>query len=93
MDIQTIAEKIAARMAGTGFSRSIRLNLKGMGTVLVEGESVRVGDGEADCTVTVSPDDFAAIVAGDISPTSAFMTGRMTIAGDMGAAMALSQVL
>lgn len=93
MDIQAIAQQISARMAGSGFDRSIRLNLKGLGTVLIDGESVTVADGDADCTVTVSPDDFSDLVSGDLNPTTAFMTGKMKIDGDMGAAMALSQVL
>lgn len=93
MDIQTIAQMISQRLAGSGFDRSIRVNLAGAGALLIDGESVTVGNSEADCTVTVSADDFAEIVAGDLSPTTAFMTGRMKIEGDMGAAMALSQVL
>lgn len=93
MDIQTIAQMISQRLAGSGFDRSIRVNLAGAGALLIDGESVTVGNSEADCTVTVSADDFAEIVAGDLSPTTAFMTGRMKIEGDMGAAMTLSQVL
>lgn len=93
MDIQTIAQMISQRLAGSGFDRSIRVNLAGAGALLIDGESVTVGDGDADCTVTVSAGDFSDIVAGDLSPTTAFMTGRMKIEGDMGAAMALSQVL
>ena len=93
MDIQTIAQTISQRMAGSGFDRSIKLDLTGAGTVLIDGESVTVGDGDADCTVTVSADDFAESVSGSLSPTTAFMTGKMKIDGDMGAAMALSQAL
>lgn len=93
MDIQTIAQMASERLAGSGFDRSVKLDLKGAGILLVDGESVSVGDGEADCTVTISPEDFADLVSGDLNPTTAFMTGKMKIAGDMGAAMALSQVL
>ena len=93
MDIQAIAQTISQRMAGSGFDRSIKVNLTGAGALLIDGESVSVGDGDADCTITVSDDDFADIVAGDLSPTTAFMTGKMKIVGDMGAAMALAQVL
>lgn len=93
MDIQTIAQKISERMAGSGFARTVKVDLKGAGTVLIDGESVTVGDGDAECTVVVSAEDFAEIVSGDLSPTTAFMTGRMKIDGDMGAAMALSQAL
>ena len=38
-------------------------------------------------------DTFREIFDGELSPTSAYMTGRMTIEGDMSVAMKLSQVL
>lgn len=93
MDIQSIAQTISRRMAGSGFDRSVKVNLAGAGSVLIDGESVTVGDGDAECTVTVSAEDFSDIASGDLSPTTAFMTGKMKIDGDMGAAMALAQVL
>ncbi|MBE7184377.1 MAG: SCP2 sterol-binding domain-containing protein [Methylobacterium mesophilicum] len=93
MDIETIAQKINERMAGSGFSRTVKLDFRGEGTVLIDGATARVGDGDADCTITVSKDDFADIVSGELNPTTAFMTGKMKIDGDMGAAMALGQAL
>ncbi len=93
MDVETITRKINERMAGSGFDRTVKVDLKGTGTIMIEGASARAGDGEADCTITVSADDFADLVAGDLNPTTAFMTGKMRIDGDMGAAMALGQAL
>ena len=93
MDLDTIAAKLGERMAGSGFSRTAKVDFKGEGTILIDGESVSVGDGEADCTVTMSSRVFEDIVSGDTSPTAAFMTGKMKVEGDMGAAMALSQAL
>ncbi len=34
-----------------------------------------------------------SLVSGDLNPTTAFMTGKIKIEGDMSVAMALSQVL
>lgn len=93
MDLDTIARKIGERMAGSGFSHSAKLDFKGEGTILIDGESVSTGEGEADCTVIMSKQVFEDIVSGDTSPTAAFMTGKMKVEGDMGAAMALAQAL
>ena len=47
------------------------------------------GDDDADVTMSADTDTFRAILDGDLNPTSAFMTGRLKIDGDMGAAMRL----
>jgi putative sterol carrier protein len=43
--------------------------------------------------MTADTDTFRAILEGALNPTAAFMTGRLRIAGDMGAAMRLGSVL
>ena len=50
-------------------------------------------DGEADCTLKISLDDFIAMTQGELDSTSAFMSGRLKIEGDMGIAMKLQSVL
>jgi putative sterol carrier protein len=44
-------------------------------------------------TISASLDTFREIFDGELSPTAAYMTGRMKIDGDMSAAMKLSQIL
>lgn len=93
MDIETIVEKIRERLAGSGFDRSILIDFGDQGAILIDGEAVRPGGGQADCTIRISLQDFAEIAAGGLDPTQAFMSGRMKVEGDMGAAMALGRVL
>ena len=50
-------------------------------------------DGEAECTITMSNDDFEALMAGDLNPTMAFMTGKLKITGNMAVAMDIGKVL
>lgn len=93
MAIEEVAAKIREKVAGSGFDRSVKFDLKDAGIIVIDGTEVTTGDGEADCTITMSMDDFIALTKGDLNPTAAFMQGKMKIAGDMSVAMALSQVL
>lgn len=48
---------------------------------------------QADVTMTLSRDDFIKMFAGQMNPTSAFMTGRLKVKGDLGLAMKLEKML
>lgn len=93
MTLDEIAKGMSDRLAGSGFDRSVKIDLGADGALNIDGESVSTGGGDADCTISMSKDDFEALAAGDLNPTAAFMQGKMKVAGDMSAAMALSQVL
>ncbi len=55
---------------------------------------VREGeDADAQCTMTVSDEDFLGIINGTINPMQAFMMGKIKIGGNMALAMKLQQVL
>ncbi len=73
------------------------VNGDGGGTWVVDlkqpGGVVTKGDGEANCTITVGAQDFVDIVNGKTNAQMAFMTGKLKVAGDMGLAMKLSQLL
>ena len=70
---------------------------EGGGTWIVdltkEPPEIKEGDGEAQCTITISSEDFVAMLEGKLDGQMAFMTGKLKIAGDMSAAMKLGQVL
>ena len=53
-----------------------------------------VGDVEGeDATITQSYDSAAALAKGELSPVTAFMTGKLKIAGNMGLILGLQGVL
>ena len=93
MSVQDIAAKMQERVAGSGFDKSVKFDLKGAGVIVIDGQSVSTTDGPADCTITMSLDDFQDLVAGEWNPTAAFMQGKMKIDGDMSVAMSLSQLM
>jgi putative sterol carrier protein len=54
--------------------------------------SVTEGSGDADVTIRTSPETFSAIANGEQNPTTAYMTGKLKIEGDMGAALKLQKL-
>jgi putative sterol carrier protein len=66
----------------------------GQWTVAVDDGTVTVteGAGEADCTITASEETLAKIASGEANPTTAYMTGKLKISGDMGAALKLQKL-
>src|SRR5216683_2639256 len=56
------------------------------------GEVITGGVEKPDITITVSDKDWIAITEGKLDATSAFMSGKIKIAGDMMLAMRLQQL-
>jgi putative sterol carrier protein len=79
-----------------GMTNSYLFDIDGAGQwkVDVDDGSVTVaqGGGDADVTISTSQEVFEKIIAGEQNPTSAYMTGKLKIKGDMGAAMKLQKL-
>ena len=79
-----------------GMNNSYLFDIEGEGQWLVtvaDGNvSVAEGGGDADATITTTAETFEKIVAGEQNPTTAYMTGKLKIKGDMGAAMKLQKL-
>ena len=81
------------KMGGSGFDGSAKFVIEGEGAVMVDSTGARAGDEDADVTLTASAETFEAMMSGDMNPTSAFMSGKLSVDGDMGMAMQLGSVL
>ena len=85
---------LGERMTGESLDGAVEFVIEDEGSLTISGDSVTAGgDGEADCTMTASAETFEAILEGELSPTSAFMSGRLKVDGDMGMAMKLGSIL
>jgi putative sterol carrier protein len=79
-----------------GMTNSYLFEIEGAGTwkVDVDDGSVKVteGEGDADATISASEETFEQIASGDMNATTAYMTGKLKIKGDLGAAMKLQKL-
>lgn len=82
-----------AKLDGEGFDGLAKFVIEDKGSFMVDSTGARVGDEEAEVTLSADADTFQQILSGDLNPTTAFMSGRLSIDGDMGAAMKLASVL
>ncbi|SLN73819.1 SCP-2 sterol transfer family protein [Roseivivax jejudonensis] len=77
----------------SGFDSTAKFEIENEGAFMLDSSGARAGDEEADVTLRADADTFKQILDGDLDPTSAFMSGKLAIEGDMGKAMQLAQVL
>jgi putative sterol carrier protein len=79
-----------------GMNNSYVFEIDGAGTWKVDVSDGKVtvteGPGDADATIRASEETFRAIASGEQHPTTAYMTGKLKIEGDMGAALKLQKL-
>ncbi|MBK5934396.1 SCP-2 sterol transfer family protein [Rhodovulum imhoffii] len=92
--IEKAVEALNAKMEG-GFDGLAKFVISGEGAVIIDENGARAatGDDPADVTLTADTDTFRGMLDGDVNPTSAFMTGKLSVDGDMGLAMKLGAAL
>jgi len=97
--VQEFFEGLAARVPAdriAGMNNTYAFDIEGAGawTVVVADGAIEVteGIGDADCTFSANEESFGKIVAGEQNPTTAYMTGKLKIKGDIGAAMKLQKI-
>ncbi|MGQ0610704.1 MAG: SCP2 sterol-binding domain-containing protein [Paracoccaceae bacterium] len=90
--ISKAVDALSTKFSG-GFDAVAKFVVTGEGAIMVDATGVRAADEEAEVTLTAGAEDFQAMFEGDLSPTSAFMTGRLRVEGNMGLAMKLAAIL
>jgi len=85
--------QLNAKMGGAGFDGTAKFVIEDEGSIIIDQSGARAADDDADVTLTASADVFKAILDDELNPTTAFMTGKLSVDGDMGMAMKLTSVL
>ena len=97
--VQEFFDGLSARVDESktaGMNNSYVFDIEGAGTwtVKVASGAVSVSEGaeDSDVTISTSEENFMKIVRGEQNPTTAYMSGKLKIKGDMGAAMKLQKL-
>ncbi len=98
MSIESVTQTLTERVgADAGLNATLKFDCGSDGVIFIDGKStpntVSNANSDADCTVGVSLEDLTAMMAGDLAPTTAFMSGKLRVEGDMGVAMKLQSLM
>jgi putative sterol carrier protein len=79
-----------------GMTATYLFEVEGAGTWTVDVNdgklSVTEGGDNADARISVSEENFQKLIGGELNPTTAYMTGKLKVKGDMSAAMKLQKL-
>lgn len=97
MSLEAIIATLQSKVKAAGLTRKVKLDLGDDGTLLIDGSAnpptVVNSDGAADVTLSLTLADLEEILSGGLNPQMAFMTGRLSVDGDMALAMQLGAAL
>jgi putative sterol carrier protein len=92
---ETLESRVdASKTAGVNKSYVFDIDGAGVWKVDVTDAGVNVTEGatDGDVTIRASEDTFKAIANGEQNPTTAYMTGKLKVDGDMSAALKLQKL-
>lgn len=84
---------LTEKLNGQDFDGIAKFSITDEGSIVIDSDGARVSDDEADVTLSASAEIFEAILEGEQNSTAAFMTGKLSVDGDMGMAMKLAGIL
>lgn len=90
--IEQAVTALSDKLGGASSDGSAKFTIEDEGSLIIDNSGVRAGDDETEVTLIAAADVFQDILAGDLDPTSAFMSGKLRVEGDMGTAMRLSSI-
>jgi putative sterol carrier protein len=98
MDLPTATTTLRNKVgADCGLNATLKFDCGADGVVVIDGAStpntVDNNDRETDCTIGLTIDTLGDLLSGEVDPTTAFMTGRIKVSGDMSVALKLQRVL
>ena len=98
MSLESSTETIRSRVGDeSGLAATLKFDMGDDGVIHIDATvnpNVVTNDNkDAQCTVGVALEDLEAMLAGDLAPTAAFMSGKLKVDGDMGVAMKLQNIM
>ncbi|MFZ6769223.1 SCP2 sterol-binding domain-containing protein [Undibacterium sp. Di26W] len=98
MDLQACTEAIRAKVGDdSGLNATLKFDCGSDGVVFVDAlvtpNTVSNDNQEAACTISISLENLAALLTGQLNPMNGFMMGKLKVSGDMSIAMRLQTVV
>lgn len=93
---ETVAKAVRemnARLDPQMLGGTVKFVITGEGAIVIDAAGARAKEGTADVTLSANEATFRAIIAGKMDPARAFMTGKLSVDGDMSIAMQLGRAL
>ena len=90
--LEQAVNALKEKIKDTTFDGSAKFSIEDEGSVIVDRNGVRAGDEAPEVTLKASTETFQDIISGDLDPTSAFMSGKLHVEGDMSTAMRLNSI-
>lgn len=91
--VNSAVSRLNDKLAAAEFGGTAKFEILGEGAIVLDAEGARAGDDATDVTLSADAETFQSILAGEADPTAAFMSGKLTVEGDMGMAMQLAAAL
>jgi putative sterol carrier protein len=97
MDLESATTHLRNKVgADSGLGASLKFDCGDEGVVVIDGaatpNTVDNNNRDTDCTIGLTLATLGDMMSGELNPTTAFMTGRITVRGDMGVALKLQRV-
>ena len=83
-------QAVTTKLGDQDLPGTVKFTLNGEGSIVIDGAGAHISDEETDVTLSADPEVFKDILEGNLGATGAFMTGRLSIDGNMGIAMQLA---
>ena len=98
MSLESLTEGVRKSVGeDSGLGATVKFDFGDDGMIFVDGASspntVSNEDADAQCTIKMTMENFEKMASGDLDPTAAFMSGKLSVSGDMSIAMKLGSVL
>ena len=92
-DLRAAQVALQEKLDSAGFDGTVKFDIEDEGVLRIADGTVSTEDGDADCTISATMDTLRDLFSGDLDPTAAYMSGKIRIDGDMGAALKLGALL
>jgi putative sterol carrier protein len=98
MSLESATAALKAKAVGASpLGHTVKIDLGADGIIFWDGTgatpTITNQSAEAETTLGISLENLDKLIAGDLDPTMAYMTGKLKISGSMGVALKMSQIL